>query len=86
MFHRGLFEAFEVMLFHINMYMYTIQLMLILLFQVAIFLIQRNRHALIGRAIDDHEMEKVLEFLKSDPVNILQTTIVSLHAQPMKLL
>lgn len=36
--------------------------------QVAIFLIQRNRHALIGRAMDDHDMEKVLEFLKSDPV------------------
>ncbi|WOL19759.1 metal tolerance protein C4 [Canna indica] len=39
-----------------------------LLGMVAIFLIQRNRHALIGRAIDDHEMEKVLQFLKSDPV------------------
>ncbi|KAJ4793996.1 Metal tolerance protein C4 [Rhynchospora pubera] len=35
---------------------------------VAIFLIQRNRHALIGRAMDDHDMEKVLQFLKSDPV------------------
>nr|GEU57721.1 metal tolerance protein C4 [Tanacetum cinerariifolium] len=35
---------------------------------VAIFLIQRNRHALIGRAIDDHDMERVLEFLKNDPV------------------
>ncbi|XP_062184530.1 metal tolerance protein C4-like isoform X1 [Phragmites australis] len=35
---------------------------------VAIFLIQRNRHALIGRAIDDHDMQQVLEFLKSDPV------------------
>ncbi|GMH03862.1 hypothetical protein Nepgr_005701 [Nepenthes gracilis] len=35
---------------------------------VAIFLIQRNRHALIGRAIDDHDMEKVLQFLKNDPV------------------
>ncbi|KAF7008802.1 hypothetical protein CFC21_023486, partial [Triticum aestivum] len=35
---------------------------------VAIFLIQRNRHALIGRAIDDHDMQRVLEFLKSDPV------------------
>ncbi|KAG6521604.1 hypothetical protein ZIOFF_018729 [Zingiber officinale] len=39
-----------------------------LLGMVAIFLIQRNRHALIGRAIDDHDMEKVLRFLKSDPV------------------
>ncbi|KAJ6795867.1 metal tolerance protein C4-like [Iris pallida] len=39
-----------------------------LLGMVAIFLIQRNRHALIGRAIDDHDMERVLEFLKSDPV------------------
>ncbi|KAK8675878.1 hypothetical protein V6N13_033940 [Hibiscus sabdariffa] len=35
---------------------------------VAIFLIQRNRHALIGRAIDDHDMQKVLHFLKNDPV------------------
>ncbi|XP_078443065.1 cation efflux family protein [Wolffia australiana] len=39
-----------------------------LLGMVAIFLIQRNRHALIGRAIDDHDMESVLEFLRSDPV------------------
>ncbi|WOL06485.1 metal tolerance protein C4 [Canna indica] len=39
-----------------------------LLGMVAIFLIQRNRHALIGRAIDNHDMEKVLKFLKSDPV------------------
>ncbi|KAH1240326.1 Metal tolerance protein C4 [Glycine max] len=37
-------------------------------FEVAIFLIQRNRHALIGRAMDDHDMEKVLQFLKKDPV------------------
>ncbi|KAJ0531202.1 putative cation efflux protein [Helianthus annuus] len=35
---------------------------------VAIFLIQRNRHALIGRAIDDHDMKRVLELLKNDPV------------------
>lgn len=39
-----------------------------LLGMVAVFLIQRNRHALIGRAIDDHDMERVLKFLKSDPV------------------
>ncbi|XP_039145174.1 metal tolerance protein C4 [Dioscorea cayenensis subsp. rotundata] len=39
-----------------------------LLGMVAVFLIQRNRHALIGRAIDDHDMKRVLEFLKSDPV------------------
>ncbi|XP_017431123.1 metal tolerance protein C4 isoform X2 [Vigna angularis] len=39
-----------------------------LLGMVAIFLIQRNRHALIGRAMDDHDMEKVLHFLKNDPV------------------
>ncbi|KAK3000571.1 hypothetical protein RJ639_021981 [Escallonia herrerae] len=39
-----------------------------LLGMVAIFLIQRNRHALIGRAIDDHDMEKVLHLLKNDPV------------------
>ncbi|KAL4182306.1 hypothetical protein AMTRI_Chr12g241840 [Amborella trichopoda] len=39
-----------------------------LLGMVAIFLIQRNRHALIGRAIDDHDMERVLRFLSSDPV------------------
>ncbi|KAL9274771.1 Metal tolerance protein C4-like protein, partial [Drosera capensis] len=35
---------------------------------VAIFLIQRNRHALLGRAIDDHDMQKVMRFLKDDPV------------------
>ncbi|CAO2824599.1 unnamed protein product [Amaranthus hypochondriacus] len=39
-----------------------------LLGMVAIFLIQRNRHALIGSAIDDQDMQKVLEFLKNDPV------------------
>ncbi|XP_034696244.1 metal tolerance protein C4-like [Vitis riparia] len=39
-----------------------------LLGMVAIFLIQRNRHALIGRAIDAHDMEKVLNLLKNDPV------------------
>ncbi|KAL0341759.1 UNVERIFIED_CONTAM: Metal tolerance protein C4 [Sesamum calycinum] len=39
-----------------------------LLGMVAIFLIQRNRHALIGRAIDDNDMERVLHFLKNDPV------------------
>ncbi|KAL2932896.1 Metal tolerance protein C4 [Bienertia sinuspersici] len=39
-----------------------------LLGMVAIFLIQRNRHALIGRAIDDQDMQKVLYFLKNDPV------------------
>lgn len=39
-----------------------------LLGMVAIFLIQRNRHALIGRAIDDHDMKRVLHFLKNDPV------------------
>ncbi|MCI27944.1 metal tolerance protein C4-like, partial [Trifolium medium] len=39
-----------------------------LLGMVAIFLIQRNRHALIGRAMDNQDMEKVLQFLKNDPV------------------
>ncbi|KAM7476168.1 hypothetical protein LguiB_023411 [Lonicera macranthoides] len=39
-----------------------------LLGMVAIFLIQRNRHALIGRAIDDNDMKRVLQFLKNDPV------------------
>ncbi|KAL6972574.1 Metal tolerance protein C4 [Sarracenia purpurea var. burkii] len=39
-----------------------------LLGMVAIFLIQRNRHALIGRAIDDHDMDRVLHFLRNDPV------------------
>jgi solute carrier family 30 (zinc transporter), member 9 len=39
--------------------------------QVAIFLIQQNRHALIGGAMDDHDMEKVLQFLKSDPVSFV---------------
>ncbi|GJR85460.1 hypothetical protein Tco_0209471 [Tanacetum coccineum] len=36
--------------------------------EVPIFLIQRNRHALIGRATDDHGMKRVLEFLKNDRV------------------
>lgn len=36
--------------------------------QVAMFLIQRNRHALIGRAMDDNDMEKILCLLKNDPV------------------
>ncbi|XP_022716368.1 metal tolerance protein C4-like isoform X2 [Durio zibethinus] len=36
--------------------------------EVAIFLIQRNRHALIGRAIDEHDTQKVLHFLKNDLV------------------
>ncbi|XP_073056186.1 metal tolerance protein C4 [Primulina eburnea] len=39
-----------------------------LLGMVAIFLIQRNRHALIGRAIDNKDMERVLHFLQNDPV------------------
>nr|XP_016505613.1 PREDICTED: metal tolerance protein C4-like [Nicotiana tabacum] len=39
-----------------------------LLGMVAVFLIQRNRHALIGRAIDDKDMKKVLQFLENDPV------------------
>ncbi|XP_022716365.1 metal tolerance protein C4-like isoform X1 [Durio zibethinus] len=39
-----------------------------LLGMVAIFLIQRNRHALIGRAIDEHDTQKVLHFLKNDLV------------------
>ncbi|CAL1373937.1 unnamed protein product [Linum trigynum] len=39
-----------------------------LLGMVAIFLIQRNRHALIGRAMDDNDMQKVLHFLKNDSV------------------
>ncbi|CAN6470968.1 unnamed protein product [Victoria cruziana] len=39
-----------------------------LLGMVAIFLIHRNRQVLIGRAIDDHDMERVLHFLSSDPV------------------
>ncbi|KAJ4826379.1 Metal tolerance protein C4 [Turnera subulata] len=39
-----------------------------LLGMVAVFLIQRNRHALIGRAMDEHDMQKVLHFLKNDPV------------------
>ncbi|XP_022724514.1 metal tolerance protein C4-like isoform X2 [Durio zibethinus] len=34
-----------------------------LLGMVAIFLIQRNRHALIGRAIDEHDMQKVVDAL-----------------------
>jgi zinc transporter 9 len=42
-----------------------------LLGMVAIFLIQRNRHALIGRAMDDQDMSKVLKFLRNDSVQIL---------------
>ncbi|KAF8047054.1 hypothetical protein N665_3235s0003 [Sinapis alba] len=41
-----------------------------LLGMVAIFLIQRNRHALIGRAMDDQDMRKILHFLKNDSVQI----------------
>ena len=44
------------------------------LLQVAIFLIQRNRHALLGRAIDEHDMEKVMQFLKNDPVVVYYTS------------
>ncbi|GJU12906.1 metal tolerance protein C4 [Tanacetum coccineum] len=36
--------------------------------QVPIFMIQRNQHALIGRATDDHDMKRVLELLKNDRV------------------
>ncbi|XP_059306601.1 metal tolerance protein C4-like [Lycium ferocissimum] len=39
-----------------------------LLGMVAVFLIQRNRHALIGRAIDDKDLKKVMHLLKKDPV------------------
>lgn len=44
--------------------------------QVAIFLIQRNRHALIGRAIDDNDMDRVLQFLKNDPVCCFWITLL----------
>lgn len=36
--------------------------------QVAIFLIQRNRQALLGRSIDDVEMRRVINLLVADPV------------------
>lgn len=39
-----------------------------LLGMVAVFLIQRNRHALLGRAMDHQDMKRVLDFLSSDPV------------------
>lgn len=39
-----------------------------LLGMIAIFLIQRNRHALIGRAIDPYDMARVLSSLSRDPV------------------
>eukprot|EP01018_Ginkgo_biloba_P012250 Gb_08084 [translate_table: standard] len=39
-----------------------------LLGMVAIFLIQRNRHALIGRAIDAQDMRRVLNFLSFNPI------------------
>ena len=32
------------------------------------FLIQRNRHALLGRAMDQQDMKRVLDFLSFDPV------------------
>ena len=32
------------------------------------FLIQRNRHALLGRAMDRQDMKRVLDFLSVDPV------------------
>jgi zinc transporter 9 len=35
---------------------------------VAIFLIQRNRQALLGRSIDDLDMRRVINLLISDPV------------------
>ncbi|CAH8347310.1 unnamed protein product [Eruca vesicaria subsp. sativa] len=35
---------------------------------VAILLIQRIRHALIGRAMDDQDMRKILHFLMNDSV------------------
>ncbi|KAM3247845.1 metal tolerance protein C4 [Capsicum annuum] len=36
--------------------------------EVAVFLIQRTKHALIETAIDDKELEKIVKFLKNDPV------------------
>lgn len=48
---------------------------------MAIFLIQRNRHALIGRAIDDHDMERVLKFLKNDPVKFAEAESYKAHYQ-----
>lgn len=36
--------------------------------QVAIFLIQRNRQALLGRSIDDLDMRRVINLLITDPV------------------
>lgn len=45
--------------------------------QVAVFLIQRNRHALIGRAIDDKDLKKVMKFLKNDPVCAFWTALLS---------
>ncbi|KAG6545589.1 hypothetical protein Mapa_012939 [Marchantia paleacea] len=35
---------------------------------VAIFLIQRNRHALLGRSMDDKDMMRVITLLSKDPV------------------
>ncbi|CAM6089164.1 unnamed protein product [Calypogeia fissa] len=39
-----------------------------LLGAVAIFLIQRNRHALLGRSMDEQDMMRVLNLLSKDPV------------------
>ncbi|GAQ84389.1 hypothetical protein KFL_001870105 [Klebsormidium nitens] len=40
----------------------------VLLGGVAAFLIQRNRSALLGRSMDEHEMQELMHLLKADPV------------------
>lgn len=37
--------------------------------QVAAFLIQRNRSALLGRSMDEQEMQELMHLLKADPVS-----------------
>jgi hypothetical protein len=46
--------------------------------QVAIFLIQRNRQALLGRSIDDIEMRRIINLLIADPVRML-TFLLRFH-------
>lgn len=43
----------------------------VILVQVAAFLIGRNRSALLGRSMDEHEMQELIHLLKSDPVGSL---------------
>ncbi len=39
-------------------------------------LIGRNREALIGRSMEDHDVRKVIRFLRQDPVMFFETIII----------